>query len=472
MSNTPANLPPQSIEAEMAVLGSMMIEKDAVEKAVDALEERDFYQDAHRKIFRSARDLFTRGDGVDLVTIGEDLRRNKLLEDVGGQIYLAELIHKVATAAHVDYYAKIVREKAILREMITAATGIVTSCYGEVKEAPALLDEAQASIMRVAERQGSHSVTEAKDLAHEVIEIIELRAKEKKAVTGVPSGLRYLDQATAGFQKSDLILIAARPSQGKTALALSIAANAVLDTKEPRAVLLFSMEMAKQAIMERFIASEARVDLSQIRNGYFPREKWTALTNAAATFSEAPLFINDQPGLSVLTVRSVSRQLAADLRRKGKRLDMIVVDYLQLMRGSGKMESRQQEVSEISRGLKFLARDLNLPVIALSQLSRRTEEKGRTDGRPQLSDLRESGALEQDADLVAFIYREAFYKPNDPNVDDSKAEIIIAKQRQGPTGTVDVRFIRKYTRFENPAPEGGSSEPSPDDVEPIQTTSF
>jgi replicative DNA helicase len=454
----------------MAVLGSMMIERDAVEKAVDVLDEKDFYQDAHRKIFAAGRELFARGDGVDLVTVGEQLRRAKQLDDVGGTAYLTELIHKVATAAHVDYYAKIVREKAVLRDMINAATTIVGNCYGEVKEAPALLDEAQALIMRVAERQNTAAVTEAKDLAHEVIEQIEMRAKEKKAVTGVPSGLRDLDRMTSGFQKSDMILIAARPSQGKTALALSIAANAVLDPKEPRAVLVFSLEMAKQAIMERFISSEARVDLSQIRNGYFPREKWTALTNAAATFSEAPLYINDQPGLSVLQVRSIARQLHADLRRKGKKLDMIMVDYLQLMRGSGKTESRQQEVSEISRGLKFLARDLNIPVIALSQLSRRTEDKGRTDGRPQLSDLRESGALEQDADLVGFIYREAFYKPNDPNIDDSKAEIIIAKQRQGPTGSVEVRFVRKYTRFENAAPEGmaGGSEPPPDELEPIQ----
>jgi replicative DNA helicase len=417
------------------------------------------------------RGLYERGEAADFVTVGEDLRRNKQLDDVGGQAYLTDLLHKVATAAHVDYYAKIVREKAILREMINAATTIVSNCYGEVKDPPALLDEAQAAIMRVAERQSMHGVVAAGDLAHEVIEMIEQRAKEKRAVTGVPSGLKYLDAQTSGFQKSDLILIAARPSQGKTALALTIAANAVLDPKEPRAVLLFSLEMAKQAIMERFIAAEARVDLSQIRNGYFPRDKWTALTNAAATFSEAPLYINDQPGLSVLTVRSVSRQLAADLRRKGKRLDMVMIDYLQLMRGSGRTESRQQEVSEISRGLKFLARDLNVPVIALSQLSRRTEDKGRTDGRPQLSDLRESGALEQDADVVAFIYREAFYKQNDPTVDDSKAEIIIAKQRQGPTGSVDARFIRKYTRFENPLPGGDSGgEPDAEEAEPIQTS--
>jgi replicative DNA helicase len=233
MSNNPAHLPPQSLEAEMAVLGSMMIERDAVEKAIDALDEKDFYQDAHRKIFRSMRGLYERGEAADFVTVGEDLRRNKQLDDVGGQAYLTDLLHKVATAAHVDYYAKIVREKAILREMINAATTIVSNCYGEVKDPPALLDEAQAAIMRVAERQSMHGVVAAGDLAHEVIEMIEQRAKEKRAVTGVPSGLKYLDAQTSGFQKSDLILIAARPSQGKTALALTIAANAVLDPKEP-----------------------------------------------------------------------------------------------------------------------------------------------------------------------------------------------------------------------------------------------
>ena len=450
----------------MAVLGSMMIERDAVEKAVDALDERDFYQDAHRKIYRALRDLYMKGDGVDLVTAGEELRRQKQLEEIGGMPYLSDLIHKVATAAHVDYYAKLVREKAILREMISAATNIVANCYGESKEPVQLLDEAQASIMRVAERQSMHGVVEAKDLAHEVIEQIELAHNRKQPVTGISSGLKDFDRLTSGFQKSDLVLIAARPSQGKTALALNIAANVVL-ADNPVPVLVFSMEMSKHAIMERFIASEARVNLQQVRNGFFPRNRWTDLTNSAARFSEAPLYIVDTPGLSVLSVRSIARQLAADLRRKGKGLGMIVIDYLQLMRGSSnRSENRQQEVSEISRGLKFLARDLNVPVIALSQLSRRTEEKGRTDARPQLSDLRESGALEQDADLVGFIFRESYYKQNDPSL-EGKAEIIIAKQRQGPTGTVSLAFIREYTRFENAAPEGASE---PAEIQETQTS--
>lgn len=456
----------------MAVLGSMLIERDAVEKAVDALAEKDFYVDNHRRIFAVLKALYERGDGVDVVTAGEELGRLKVLESIGGMQALTDLVHKVATAAHVDYYARLVKEKSILRELITTATAVVTACYTEAKEPTQILDEAQANILKVSERQSLHGVVESKDLAHEVIEQIEIAHRRKQAVTGVSSGLKRVDEITTGFQKSDLILIAARPSQGKTALALNIAANIVLAEK-PQPVLIFSMEMSKHAIMERFISSEARVDLRQVRTGYFAREKWTDLTNAAARLSEAPLFIVDTPGLSVLTVRSLARQVASDLKRRGKSLGIVMIDYLQLMRGSSfRSENRQQEVSEISRGLKFLARDLNVPVIALSQLSRRTEEKGRTDARPQLSDLRESGALEQDADLVAFIYRESYYKQNDPSL-EGKAEIIIAKQRQGPTGNVEVKFLRQFTRFVDADPTSGGdeepSEPAPEAAE-TQTT--
>ena len=465
MSNNPVQLPPQALEAEMAVLGSMLIERDAVEKAVDVLNEKDFYQESNRKIFRVLKDLSNRGDAVDVVTAGTELRKLKQLDEVGGMDALTALINNVATAAHVDYYARLVQEKSILRELINTATSVVSACYHEAKEPKIILDEAQASILKVAERQSLRGVIEAKDLAHEVIEQIELAHNRKQAVTGVASGLKEFDRLTAGFQKSDLILIAARPSQGKTALALNIAANVVL-SDDPQPVLVFSMEMSRHAIMERLIASEARVNLQQVRNGFFPRSRWTDLTNSAARFSEAPLYIVDSPGLSVLAIRSISRQLASELRRKGKNLSLVIVDYLQLIRGSSfRAESRQQEVSEISRGLKFLARDLNIPVVALSQLSRRPEEKGRVDGRPQLSDLRESGALEQDADLVAFIYREAYYKPNDPTL-ENKAEIIVAKQRQGPTASVPVSFIREHTRFGNATTE---TEPAAE-MEEIQTS--
>jgi replicative DNA helicase len=382
---------------------------------------------------------------------------------------LTELVHKVATAAHVEYYARLVKDKSLLRDLINTATSIVSGCYSSGKETSELLDQAQANILKVAERQNLHNVIEARELAHEVIEQIELAHKRKAAITGVASGLRDLDRITTGFQKSDLILLAARPSQGKTALCLNIAANIALHPSDPKSVLIFSMEMSRHAIMQRFIAAEAGVDLRNVKTGFFPRERWTDLTNAAARFSESPLFINDTPGLSVLTVRSLARQVAVEQRRKGKELGIIIIDYLQLMRGSSyRSENRQQEVSEISRGLKFLARDLNVPVIALSQLSRRPEDKGRGDGRPQLSDLRESGALEQDADLVMFIYRESYYKRDDPTVDQNKAEIIISKQRQGPTGTVELKFLPQFTKFVD-----GTIESEPGEgavIEDAQTT--
>ena len=451
MAQPSLQVPPQALEAEMAVLGSMLIEGEAVAKAIERVEEGDFYKDAHRTIFSAIQGLFVKGTAPDLVTVGEELRTRGAIGEVGGVQYLSECVHKVSTAAHVEHYADLVHEKSILRQLINAATRIVGDCHSE-RDPEELLDEAQELILRVAQKQATSGFANVGDLAHQVIEEIEQLHQRKQAVTGVATGLIQFDKKTSGLQKGDLILIAARPSQGKTALALNIAAHVVLEKKLP--VAFFSMEMSRSAIMQRLIASEARVNLFEVRSGFFKRDRWTHLTNAAARISDSPLFIDDTPGLSVLEVRSRARRLASDLKRKGKPLSMIMIDYLQLMHGpSRRVESRQQEVSEISRGLKFLARDLNIPVVALSQLSRRVEEKGRADGKPQLSDLRESGALEQDADLVAFIYREAAYKPSDPTIDESKAEIIIAKQRQGPTGSVDVRFNRDVTRFDNLDPD-------------------
>ncbi|HBL17337.1 MAG: replicative DNA helicase [Elusimicrobia bacterium GWA2_69_24] len=442
------HIPPQALEAEMAVLGSMLIEAEAVEKAVDLLEEKDFYRDAHRKIFAAILGLCENGQAIDCVTVGEELKRLKQIGEIGGASYLAELTQKVSTAGYVDHYAKIVRERSVLRELIRVSTDIVGQCYGTEKEADALLDEAQQNILAVAQKQTVSSFYRAKELSHEVIERIELLHQRKQEVIGVPTGFKRIDKMTAGLQRGDLILLAARPSQGKTALALNIAANVAL--KDPAIpVAVFSMEMSRSSIMTRLISSEARVNQQDVRTGYFKRSSWTDLTNAAARISEAPLFIDDGTSLSVLEVRSRSRRLANELRAEGKELGLIVIDYLQLMRGSSRRsESRQQEVSEISRGLKALARDMNLPVIALSQLSRRPEDKGRSDSRPQLSDLRESGALEQDADVVAFIYREGYYKRDDPSV-QNKAELIISKQRNGPVGTVELVFRHELTRFES-----------------------
>ena len=414
MAQPSLQVPPQALEAEMAVLGSMLIEGEAVAKAIERVEEGDFYKDAHRTIFSAIQGLFVKGTAPDLVTVGEELRTRGAIGEVGGVQYLSECVHKVSTAAHVEHYADLVHEKSILRQLINAATRIVGDCHSE-RDPEELLDEAQELILRVAQKQATSGFANVGDLAHQVIEEIEQLHQRKQAVTGVATGLIQFDKKTSGLQKGDLILIAARPSQGKTALALNIAAHVVLEKKLP--VAFFSMEMSRSAIMQRLIASEARVNLFEVRSGFFKRDRWTHLTNAAARISDSPLFIDDTPG------------------------------------PSRRVESRQQEVSEISRGLKFLARDLNIPVVALSQLSRRVEEKGRADGKPQLSDLRESGALEQDADLVAFIYREAAYKPSDPTIDESKAEIIIAKQRQGPTGSVDVRFNRDVTRSDNLDPD-------------------
>jgi len=430
----------------MAVLGSMLIEREASEKALDLLHETDFYLDAHKRIFRSIYALFGAGQAIDGVTVSEELRKKSELDGVGGGAYLAELINKVTTAAHVEYYGRLVKEKAILRDLIAAATGVVTACYTQEKDPKQILDEAQGAILKVSERQTLQGVVEMKDLVHEVVDQIERAHHSKQEVTGIPTGLRAFDKMTTGFQKSDLILIAARPSQGKTAIALNMVAHAVLEKSLP--VLFFSLEMNRHAIMQRFIASEAKVNLKDIRTGYFKRDRWQDLTGAAARFSEAPLFINDNPGMTVFNVRAISRQLMTRLRQEKKELGMVVIDYLQLLRSGvgGRNENRQQEVSEISRGLKQLARELNVPVIALSQLSRASEDKSRLDNRPKLSDLRESGSLEQDADVVAMIHREGYYKPNDPTL-ENKAEIIIAKQRQGPTGSVPVTFLRSITRF-------------------------
>jgi replicative DNA helicase len=445
MAQNPST-PPQALEAEMAVLGSMLIEKEATERALDLLHESDFYLDSHKRIFRSIALLFAAGQAIDVVTVSEELRKKSELDGIGGGAFLADLINKVTTAAHVEYYGKLVKEKAILRDLIAAATGVVTACYTQEKDPKQILDEAQSSILKVSERQTLQGVVEMKDLVHEVVDQIERAHHSKQEVTGIPTGLRAFDKMTTGFQKSDLILIAARPSQGKTAIALNMVAHAVLEKNLP--VLFFSLEMNRHAIMQRFIASEAKVNLKDIRTGYFKRDRWQDLTGAAARFAEAPLFINDNPGMTVMNVRTISRQLMTRLRQDKKELAMVVIDYLQLLRGggTGRQENRQQEVSEISRGLKQLARELNLPVIALSQLSRASEDKSRIDNKPKLSDLRESGSLEQDADVVAMIHREGYYKPNDPTL-ENKAEIIIAKQRQGPTGSVPVTFLRSITRF-------------------------
>ncbi|MBI4055808.1 MAG: replicative DNA helicase [Elusimicrobia bacterium] len=449
-------LPPQSLEAEMAVLGSMLIDAEAIAKAIDWVREKDFYRPAHRRIFSALLKLFEGQEGVDVVTVGEELKRNQVLEEVGGISYLTELIHSVSTAAHVEHYAKIVREKSVLRDLIAASTRIVTQCYEGSQEVPRLLDEAEAAIYSIAERQTFHGFQTTSKLTHEIIEYIEMLHQRKVHVTGVPTGFVEFDKITSGFQKSDFIILAARPSVGKTALALNIASHVGIDVGMP--VAIFSLEMGAQAVLLRMLCSRARANLHKVRSGYLEARFWTRLTNAAVSISEAPIFVDDTPGLSVLELRSRCRRLCADLKSQGKELALVIVDYLQLLRGASlRSESRQQEVSEISRSLKNMARDLHLPVVALSQLSRRPEEKGR-DGRPQLADLRESGALEQDSDLVSFIYREFVYKPSDLEL-ESKAELIVAKQRNGPTGSIPLSFLKDWASFENFSSQPDVPEP-------------
>ncbi|MBI3548677.1 MAG: replicative DNA helicase [Elusimicrobia bacterium] len=460
-------VPPQALEAEKAVLGSMLIERAAVETGVEQLDEKNFYADSHQKIFRAAVNLYERNMGVDVLTLTDELRRLNWLGEVGGPTYLLELSNAVSTAAHAEYYARLVKDKAILRELIHTATKVVQSCYAEEKEPGALLDEAQAQILNVAQKQTTVEYVSARELASKAVEDIEMFVKRKAAVTGIATGISKFDKLTAGLQKGNLIVIAARPGQGKSALALNIAANAVLNAESPKSVAFFSLEMSGKELVNRIIASKARVNLHELRTGYFPKDKWTHITNAAAQLHDAPLFVVDTGYLTVMSLRAIARRLASHLRAKGKSLDLIIVDYLQLMAGPPKSESRQQAVADISRGLKFLSRDLDVPVIALSQLNRRTEDKGRPDGKPQLSDLRESGAIEQDADLVALIYREGQYKPQDPTL-ENKAEIIIAKQRNGPTGSVDCAFYRQFSLFDNldttgdagPVEEQAFEEPS------------
>jgi replicative DNA helicase len=438
-------IPPQAKEAEMAVLGAMLIEKEAVVKALDTVTEKDFYENAHRMVFLAARDLYLESKAIDTITIAEELRKKKQLDEIGGAAFLAMLINSVSTAANVEYYAGIVREKSILRQLIGAGSEIVDAAFNEKNSAEQILDNSESVLYNIAQRKASHGFTQVAELVHPTLENLEKLITDKKDVPGLRTGFSDLDKMTAGLQPSELIILAARPSMGKTALALNIAEHVALHEKKPVAV--FSLEMSKESLMMRLLCSVARVNSHNTRQGYISTQNWSRLTSAATKLAEAPLYIDDSSSLSVLELRARARRLATELAVQGKELSLVMIDYIQIMRGTGRVESRQQEISEISRSLKGLARDLRVPVIALSQLSRKPEEKGR-EGKPQLSDLRESGAIEQDADVVAFIYREGYYKRDDPDK-EKNATLIIGKQRNGPTGEINLVFEKDYTRFED-----------------------
>lgn len=445
-------IPPQALDAEMAVLGSMLIDKDALNDALEILKPEHFYKEAHQVIFSAMQTLAERNQAVDLVTVVEELKRQKALTKVGGEVYLAKLGDKVSTAAHAKYYAEIVYKKFVVRDLIRTATSLVQRCYKEDDEDPQLLiDNAADQIYKLSQRQKLSGFVSSKDLAPEVMELLEKAFKNKNTIQGVPTGFSEFDHKTGGLRKSDLIILGARPSQGKTAMALNIAHHACVECNIP--VAFFSLEMGRHIIYERMIGAAAMAEIHKLRSGYFEKSKWPDLMREMDRLAKAPLYIDDTSGISITELRMRARRLASELKKQGKELGLIVIDYLQLIRGGERRsESRQQEVSEISRLLKDLARTLDVPVLALSQLSRKTEDKTRVDNKPMLSDLRESGSIEQDADVVALIHRESYYKRDDEQL-KRKATLIIAKQRNGPVGDIDLAFFGEFALFTNPAPE-------------------
>jgi len=431
-------LPPQNLEAEQAVLGAMLMDDDAVAIALEMLEVRSFYKEAHRVIFAAIQDLFTAHKAVDLVTISEGLKASGKLEAAEGLSYLTTLSTVVPTTANIHHYAKIVKNKATLRHLISAATQIVEEGYESHDDVDGFLDRSEHRIFEITSRTAETSFVPLRELIKDSIETIDNLYQRKAAVTGIPTGFHDLDVQTAGLQKGDLIVMAGRPSMGKSALVTCIAEHAAIVERIP--TVIFSIEMSKEQLVQRMLCAHARVDAHKVRTGFLAQSDWPRLTTAAGKLSEAPLFIDDTSGLSVLELRAKARRLKSQ-----HSIGLIVVDYLQMMRGPARSENRQQEISDISRGLKSLAKELSVPVIAVSQLSRSPER--REDRRPQLADLRESGAIEQDADLVALLFREEFYVQNEEN--QGVAELIIAKQRNGPVGTLKLAFVKEYTRFEN-----------------------
>ena len=441
----------------MAVLGSMLIEREAIETACETVDETHFYSRANRIIFSAIKKIYDRQGAVDLVTISEEMKTSGLLSEAGGEGYLSELIGKVSTAAHVQHYAEIVRQKALLRDLINSATTIVESCYETEEEPDKLVDSAEDKIFAIAQKRAMQGFISAEKIAGDVTVNLEKALKNRNAITGVPTGFYRFDDMTGGLQKADMIILAARPSQGKTAMALNMAYHAAVEKNIPTAI--FSLEMSRNSLFERMVCGAAHADVRQTRTGTIPRDRWAALTSEISRIGRAPIWIDDSSGLNITEIRMRAKRLASELKRKNMELGLVIIDYLQLIQGSGKRsENRQQEVSEISRRLKELARTLCIPVMALSQLNRRAEDKDRGGNRPQLSDLRDSGSLEQDADVVALIHREEYYRRDDPAV-KGLATLIIAKQRNGPTGDVDLNFLSQFTKFTNPAPRSMEGAP-------------
>src|SRR5579872_5356063 len=433
---------PHNLEAERSVLGAILLHNDAFNLAAEVIDSIDFFRNAHQRIFDKMVKLAERGDAIDLVTLKEELGRSGELEEVGGPAYIAALVDGVPRSTNVEYYAKIIKEKATLRNLIFSANKILATAYAGEDEADLILDQAEHAIFAIADDKVRDGFVSLRDLAQTSFETIEKLHARKELITGVPTGFVELDEMTSGLQPADLIIVAARPSMGKTSLVLNIAQH--VGTRTDMTVGVFSLEMSKEQLFLRMLTAEARIDAHRLRGGFLGERDWGRLSQAIGTLSEANIFIDDSASIGVLEMRAKCRRLAAE-----HGLHLIIVDYVQLMQGRGKFENRTLELGSISRSLKGLAKELRVPIVLLSQLSRAPES--RSDHRPQLSDLRESGALEQDADVVAFMYREDMYldKGQPPAEAQGVAELIIAKQRNGPTGIVKLAFIREFTRFEN-----------------------
>ncbi len=461
-ADTGGRLPPQAVDIEEQILGAMLLEKEAISKAIEVLDDGDFHSERNRKIFAAVLSLFDRSEPADIVTVAEELRRRSELDSVGGESYLVELTLKVTSGANVEYHSRIVLEKALLRSLIQESSRISARAYGGTEDAFDLLDQAEQAIFKISERRLKRSFVSMDKAVHDTLEMLEKIHGTHEGVTGVPTGFRDLDTLTGGWQKSDLIIIAGRPSSGKTAFALSLASNAALHRSKPAPVGIFSLEMSTQQLIMRLLCAEARVDAHLVRTGRLPEDDWKRLSLGAGRLARANLFVDDTASLGILELRAKARRLRAE-----HNIGMVIVDYMQLMQGPKNAENREKEISAISRSLKALAKELDIPVVALSQLSRAVE--GRTDKRPILSDLRESGAIEQDADVVAFVHRQEMYA--DPNASDFQevqglAEIIVGKQRNGPIGNVRLAFVNRYARFENLAAAGFERQlpPAPEET--------
>jgi replicative DNA helicase len=432
-------LPPQNIEAEQFVLGAVLLENEAIAVVIENLTAKDFYKEAHKKIFIAMLDLYEKNEPIDLITLTEQLSRKEQLEAVGGATYLSSIVSLVPTAANARYHSKIVKEKSILRNLIVTATEIITTSYDSEQDVHELLDAAETKIFNISERMVSQSYVHIKDVVKDTIELVDKLFDKKELITGLPTGFSDLDETTTGFHPGDLVVIGARPGMGKTAFCLNIVTHAAMEENVPIAV--FSLEMTKEQIVLRMLCSEAEVDSKAVRSGYHSKEDYRKLVNAAGRLSEAPIYIDDSFN-SILDIRAKARRLKAE-----HGLGLVVVDYLQLMSGVGSYTAREQVISDISRSLKALAKDLSVPVIVISQLNRSCELRGEKKN-PIIADLRESGAIEQDADIILFLYRDEYYKKQDSQK-KGIAELDIAKQRNGPTKVIELAFIEKYTKFKD-----------------------